>query len=150
MAAVDVHGAGPTDSLSAGSAETQRGIYFVLYFNQCVQEHGTAFLHVDVVGHILRSVSGVIRVCSVDIEPLHCGFLLLSETLIELQCVVNLEQVGCVGQMGRRLAPLLDGCASAERAGLLGQLEGRSVEEAAPAAVGDHTFIKRLHFFFYY
>ena len=84
MTTINVHGTGPTDSFSARSTERQRRIYLILYLHECVQEHRTASLHVNIVGHVLRPVCGVIGIGSIDVKPLHSGFLFRGESLVEL------------------------------------------------------------------
>mmetsp|Transcript_67209 Transcript_67209/g.108247 ORF Transcript_67209/g.108247 Transcript_67209/m.108247 type:complete len:312 (+) Transcript_67209:325-1260(+) len=73
--AVDVHGAGAADALTAGSAESEGGVHLVLDMDQGIQDHGAAFLQVD--GVLLQERLGLrVRVIAVDGELLggrRCG-----------------------------------------------------------------------------
>lgn len=93
MSSIDIHSAGTTDSFSTTTSERECWVYFILDLDQSIQEHGTAFAHIDVVRHIFWSILGIIRVSSVDIKPLHLFLLLISYTLIKLNCVVYLQQL---------------------------------------------------------
>jgi len=68
MATIDVHWAATTDSFSARTTEWKTGIYFILYFNQCVKDHWSALFHINVVGNILWLIIWVVWVWSVDVE----------------------------------------------------------------------------------
>ena len=89
IAAVDVHGAGPTDPFPARPAEGQGWVDLILDLNQGVQHHGPTLLQVDVVIFELRLL-GVVRVPSVDLEGLQAvsalrlGFHLLG---LGLRCM---------------------------------------------------------------
>jgi hypothetical protein len=66
----NVHGAGSADTLAARATEGQGGIDLVLDFDQCIKDHGSAVLHVDLVRLQLGLLSRLVRVPSVDLEGL--------------------------------------------------------------------------------
>ena len=98
MAAIDVHGARSADTLTATPSEGECWINLILDLDESIKEHGTAFVGVDVVGYVLGPVVGVIWIGSVDIKPLHLGLFFLSQSLIKLFCVINLEYVRHISQ----------------------------------------------------
>ena len=49
MSAVDIHGAGATDALTARSSEGKSWVDFIFDFDQGVKEHWATFVLVDVV-----------------------------------------------------------------------------------------------------
>ena len=48
--AVNIHGTGTTDSLTAGTTKSERGVLFVFDFDQGIEDHGSALIQVDGVG----------------------------------------------------------------------------------------------------
>lgn len=72
VAAVNIHSAGPADSLAAGPSEGEGRIDLVLNLDQGVEDHGTALLEVDLVVLELR-LRGVVRGPPVDRECLEIG-----------------------------------------------------------------------------
>ena len=96
MSSVDVHRAGAADTLAARSSEGERWINLILDLDEGVKEHGSALLHVDVVGNVLGFVVRVVGVGSIDVNALHRLLLLIGEALIELLRVVDLEHVANV------------------------------------------------------
>jgi len=48
--AVDVHGAGTAYAFSAGAAESERGVDFVLDFDERVEDHWACLVEIDGVG----------------------------------------------------------------------------------------------------
>jgi len=47
---VDVHGTRPADTLSTGTAESERRIYFVLDLDEYIKNHWAALIEIDGVG----------------------------------------------------------------------------------------------------
>jgi len=84
MSSVDVHGAGSANTFSAASSERQSWVNLILNLDKGIQEHGAAFLHVNIIRNVVRLVSWLIWVGSINVKPLHISFLLVCETLIEL------------------------------------------------------------------
>lgn len=72
---VNVHGATATDTLTAGSAEGQGRVEFVLYPDQSVEHHGTGLLEVELVTLHCGLLARGVRVPTVDLESLHLGLL---------------------------------------------------------------------------
>jgi len=97
MPSIDVHGTGATDTFTATSSEWESRIDLILDLDECVKEHGAALAHINVVGHILGPVIGVVGIASINVKPLHGFLLFISESLIELFSVVHLEHIGCIG-----------------------------------------------------
>jgi hypothetical protein len=100
MTTIDVHGAGTADALTARSAEGKSRVDLVLDLDQGVQEHGSAIVHINVVGHVFGTILGVAWVASIDVDPLHVFLLLIGQTLVKLLCVVDLENVTDIGEAG--------------------------------------------------
>lgn len=61
VAALDVHGARATDTLTARTAEGQGRVLLVLDFNQGVENHGTACVQIDLVGLEVGLLGGLVR-----------------------------------------------------------------------------------------
>lgn len=72
VAAVNVHRAGPADSLAAGPPEGEGRVDLVLDLDEGVEDHGAALLEVDLVVLELR-LRGVVRGPPVDREGLEIG-----------------------------------------------------------------------------
>lgn len=89
---VNVHGAAPTNALSATPSKGQSWVHLVLDANQGVQHHRTSLVQVEGVGLHARLAGGLIGVPSVDLECLD----LAVRVLLGLRC-------------GRRLSGGLDG-----------------------------------------
>ena len=103
VTAINVHRAGTTDTFTAGAAEGEGGVDLILDLNEGVKEHRTALLHIDIVGHVLGLIIGVVGVRSVNIESLELGFLFIGEFLVKLFCVVNFEHILHVREMGSNI-----------------------------------------------
>lgn len=73
--AVNVHGAGTADTLTAGPAESQGRINLVLYPDKSVEHHRTGLLEVELVALHVGLLSRLVRVPAVDLEGLHAGVL---------------------------------------------------------------------------
>lgn len=65
---VDIHRTRSANALSARATKSQRGIDFVLDFNESIKDHGTCLVEVDGVGLQCRFLGGFIRVPAVDFE----------------------------------------------------------------------------------
>lgn len=100
VATINVHGATAADALSAGAAEGQGRIDLVLDLDQGIEHHGSTLLHVDVVGHILGLVVGIIRVRPVDVKLLHVFLFLSGKALVKLNGVVDFEHISDVSETG--------------------------------------------------
>ena len=72
---VDVHGARTADTFTAGSAESQGRVEFVLYPDESIEHHGSGLVQVEVVGGHLGLLAGLVWVPAVDLEGLHLGVL---------------------------------------------------------------------------
>ena len=60
----NIHGAGTTDSLPAGSPECQGRIHLILDLDQSIQHHGTTVVQIHLVFNHLRFISSSLRVPS--------------------------------------------------------------------------------------
>jgi hypothetical protein len=74
--AVDVHGAASTDTLPAGSSESECRVHFILNLDQCVQNHRPCLVEVDLVGLQGGLLLRLVWVPAVDFELLHKDWLL--------------------------------------------------------------------------
>lgn len=69
VGSVDVHGTGSADSFTAGSAERESWVLFVLDLDQDVQNHGTTIVKINGVRAQVGSLR-LFRVPSVNLEIL--------------------------------------------------------------------------------
>ena len=67
VGAVDVHGTGPANPLSAGSPKRERRVDLVLDLNERIQNHRAAVIHINLIGIELR-VFARCRIVAVDAE----------------------------------------------------------------------------------
>ena len=104
--AVDVHGAGATNALSARSSERESWVDLVLDLDESIENHWAALVGVDVVSHVFWSVVWVVRVGTVDVKALHLALFFFGESLWKLLGVVDLGDVRQVTQLWSRLVPL--------------------------------------------
>lgn len=72
---VNVHGTATTDTLTAGSAESQGRVKLVLYPDEGVQHHGPGLVEVELVVLHGGLLARLVRVPAVDLEGLHVGRL---------------------------------------------------------------------------
>ena len=95
---INVHCAGATDTFSATATERECGIDLVFDFDQSIEEHRSTFLHIDVIGDILWSIGGIIRISSINVESLHLFLLVFGQTLFILNGVIDLKDFSHIGK----------------------------------------------------
>lgn len=49
VGALNVHGAGPANSLAAGATESKGGVNLVLDLDQSIEHHGSTRVHIDLI-----------------------------------------------------------------------------------------------------
>lgn len=91
MKSVAVHGARPTNTLSARSSEGQSRIKVVLDIDERIKIHGRHFFEIDVITDVFGLIFGIFRIVLVDQETFHGGFLLSGERWIVLSDIVGIH-----------------------------------------------------------
>jgi hypothetical protein len=99
VATINIHSARTANTLSAAATERKSGINLILNLNEGIKEHGTAFVHINIVADVFRAISRIIRVSTVDVKALHFLLLFLRKSLIELNCIVDLEDISNISQV---------------------------------------------------
>ena len=91
MQSIAVHGARPTDPLTAGASEGKSGVLIFLDVEKSIKVHGWDFFEVNIIADIFWFVAGVLGVVSVDEEAFHLGLIFGGERRIMFDDVIRIE-----------------------------------------------------------